>query len=108
MKVNTVKCEAINVNTPSGTCVGLAQTQKGEISLIDGRTPDGDGMCANAFGALSNAAFLMMAMDKMPSEQNGILDRVCPHGCVTFRLSRSNARKDRSFDSKQVHSKLVD
>jgi hypothetical protein len=100
MKVNTVKCEAVKVNTASGICVGLAKTKQGETCLIDGRTPEGNGMCANAFGALSNGVFLMMAMDQMPAEQNGMLDRVCPHGCVTFRLSRSEAPKKKPFHSK--------
>ena len=100
MKMNTVNCEAVEVRTDNGICVGLARTSRGESCLIDGRTPEGKGMCSNAFGALSNTAFLMMAMDKTPGEKNGAVDRVCPHGCVTFRLSRSSVTKSEGFNMK--------
>jgi uncharacterized repeat protein (TIGR04076 family) len=86
---NSIRCEAIQVRTESGACSGLARTEAGERYIIDGRTPESPGMCSNAFCALSNAAFIMMVTEKMPGEKDGFVDRVCPHGVVTFRLSRS-------------------
>ncbi|MBN2536363.1 MAG: hypothetical protein JXB88_26000 [Spirochaetales bacterium] len=100
MKVNSIICKVIDVKTSSGICVGLAQTQKGEEYIIDGRTPESPGMCSNAFCALSNAAFIMMATEKMAGEKDGSIDRVCPHGVVTFRLSRSPVGKTKPYDKK--------
>ena len=57
---------------------------------MDGRTPQSSGICSNAFCALSNAAFIMMATNEMPGEKDGYIDRICPHGTVTFRISRSS------------------
>ncbi len=90
MKVNSIKCEAFDVRTESGICAGIAKTQKGEECIIDGRTPEANGMCSNAFFALSNAVFVMMTTEKMTGEENGSKDIVCTHGVVTFRLTRSN------------------
>ena len=100
MKVNSIKCEAIDVRTESEICVGIAKTHKGENYVIDGRTPESNGMCSNAFCALSNSAFIMMATDKTPGEINGYVDRVCPHGVVTFRLSRSKNNKAVPYNEK--------
>ena len=100
MKVHSIKCEAIDVRTESGVCVGIAKTQKGEEYIIDGRTPEVNGMCSNAFCALSNAAFIMMATDKMPGEKDGYIDRVCPHGVVSFRLLRSKKDKEKAYNEK--------
>ena len=88
-KIHPVRFEAVEVRTDTGICIGLAETKKGEIHIMTGRTPESEGMCANAFCALSNAAFLMMFTDSMQGENNGYIDRVCPHGVVTFRLSRN-------------------
>ena len=100
MKFNTVKCEVSEVRTDSGICFGIARTRKGETFLIDGRTPPGPGMCSNAFGALSNAAFIMMCTDKMPGEKDGSVRITCPHGMVTYTLSRSGTPKAEAFDRK--------
>ena len=100
MKVHSIKLEAIEVRTDSGICVGLAKTQKGDEYIMDGRTPESTGMCSNAFCALSNAAFIMMVTEKMPGEKDGCLDRVCPHGAVTFRLSRSPRSKNKPYIEK--------
>jgi uncharacterized repeat protein (TIGR04076 family) len=100
MKVNSIKCKAIEVRTGSGVCVGLARTQQGEECVIDGRTPEANGMCSNAFCSLANAAFIMMATEKMPGENDGYMDRVCPHGVVTFRLSRSTETKAEAYNVK--------
>ncbi len=101
MKLNPISCEVIDVKTDSGVCIGIAKTKMGEKYLIDGRTPEEQGMCSNAFCALSNAAFIMMSTEKMPGEdEKGFIDRVCPHGIVIFRLSRSRVKKARPFDEK--------
>jgi uncharacterized repeat protein (TIGR04076 family) len=88
MKTHSIKCEAIDVHTKTGICPGIAKTQKGETFIINGRTPESPGICSNAFGALSNAVFVMMTNDNRPVGMNGHYDLVCPHGKVTFRLSR--------------------
>lgn len=100
MKVNSIKCEVIDVRTESGICIGIANTHKGEKHIIDGRTPESNGMCSNAFCSLSNSAFIMMATDKTPGEINGFVDRICPHGVVTFRLSRSDKDKAIPYNKK--------
>jgi hypothetical protein len=100
MKLNSIKCQALEVRTESGICIGLAKTKKGEVSIIDGRTPESGGMCSNAFCAFANAAFIMMSTEKMPGETNGYIDRVCPHGIVTFRLSRSEVEKKTPFNER--------
>ncbi len=98
MKINSVRCEAAEVRTESGICPGLARTRKGESCIIDGRTPEKKGMCSNAFCAVSNAVFIMMAMDEMPGEKNGFKDIVCPRGNVIFRISRSPETKKEPFN----------
>ena len=100
MKINTIQCQATDVKTDSGICPGIAQTRKGETFLIDGRTPTGTGMCANAFSAISNAAFIMMCTEVMPGEKDGCKQVTCPHGMVTFTLSRSDMPKAEAFDRK--------
>jgi hypothetical protein len=100
MKVNSVKCSAIDVRTESGICPGIAKTRQDEEYIIDGRTPESSGMCSNAFCAVSNAAFIMMVTEKMPGEVNGHKDFVCPHGFTTFRLERSSSEKKKPFDKR--------
>lgn len=101
MKIHSIKCEAVEVRTESGICPGLARTRKGESCIIDGRTPEKTGMCSNAFCAVSNAVFIMMAMDEMPGEKDGFKELICPHGKVTFRISRSAIPKKEPFDENQ-------
>jgi len=93
VKLNSIQCEAIEVRSESGVCAGRARTRKGERYTIDGRTPESPGMCSNAFCALSNAIYIMTVTESMPGEADGYVDRVCPHGAVTFRLSRSSQEK---------------
>lgn len=101
MKLNSIRCEAIDVKTESGTCIGVAKTQKGEIYILDGRTPEVKGMCTNALCALSNAAFIMMtSKEGLTGSQEDYIERVCPHGNVTFRLSKSKEEKKLPFTSK--------
>ena len=98
MKPNSIKCVVTKVNTESGVCIGLAKTKQKEQYIIDGRTPESPGMCSNAFCALSNAAFIMMSTEKMAGEIDGYIERVCPHGIVTFRLSRSDKEKAEAYN----------
>ena len=91
MEACKIKFEAIEVRSDSGVCEGLAETAKGETFIMDGRTPNGNGMCSNAFCALSNAAFIMMAAENKLTGDKGYIERVCPHGAVTFRISRINS-----------------
>ena len=34
MKVYSIKCEAVEVRTDTGVCIGLAKTKQGETHLI--------------------------------------------------------------------------
>jgi hypothetical protein len=88
MQLNTIRCEAVNVRTDSGTCPGIAKTQQGEVHKIGARTPASGGMCCQAFVALSSVRHVMMLTEKMDWETNPFFDVTCPHGAVTFRLSR--------------------
>lgn len=97
MKINAIQCVVTNVATESGVCIGLAKTKLGERYIIDGRTPESPGMCSNAFCAISNAAFIMMSTEKMGGEIDGCIERVCPHGVVTYRLSRSDTEKAEAY-----------
>ena len=60
MKVHPIVCEVIQVKTENGICPGMAKTRRGEVHIIDGRTPESPGMCSNAFCALSNSIYVMM------------------------------------------------
>ncbi len=91
MDAHKIRFEAIDVRSETGDCGGLAKTKQGESFIMDGRTPAGCGMCSNAFCAFSNAAFIMMATDNKLTSKDGYIDRVCPHGAVTFRISRINS-----------------
>ncbi len=81
-------CEAAKVDTESKICPGMAKTEQGETYVFDGRTPGPRGVCCQAFGALTAFRAAMMVTDKLASETQGHLDILCPHGVVTFRLSR--------------------
>jgi uncharacterized repeat protein (TIGR04076 family) len=83
-----IRCEALSVNTESGICPGMAKTEQGEVYVMDGRTPGPRGICCQAFGALSGFRAAQMVTDKLDSEKSGHLEISCPHGVVTFRLTR--------------------
>lgn len=100
MKLNSIKCEVVDVRTETGVCIGVAKTKLGEQYIIDGRTPETGGMCSNAFCALSNKVFIMMTSDEKTLEKTGYQDRVCPDGVVTFRLSKSESDKPLSYTTK--------
>lgn len=87
---HSIHVEACSVGTESGICPGMAKTEQGETYVMDGRTPQGArGICCQAFTAMSPFRAAMMTTDRLASEQDGHLDVVCPHGAVTFRLSRA-------------------
>jgi uncharacterized repeat protein (TIGR04076 family) len=88
MILNQIKCEVISVNTDTGICNGMAKTEKGEVYIIGARTPGGKGICCQAFSALASMKLVYMYTDKMDWEKNEYFDITCPHGVVTFRLSR--------------------
>lgn len=89
MIYNKIKCEAIAVSTESGTCPGIAKTEQGEVFIIGSRTPDSKGICCQAFSAISPMKLTMSLTKKMDWETKEYFDIVCPHGFVTFRLSRA-------------------
>jgi uncharacterized repeat protein (TIGR04076 family) len=91
MTLNQIRCEAINVRTDSKVCPGLAKTEQGEVFVIDARTPASRGICCQAFGAMSGMKLAMMFTDKMEWEKEEHFDITCPHGVVTYRLSRIRA-----------------
>jgi uncharacterized repeat protein (TIGR04076 family) len=88
MIYNEIRCEAINVNTNSSICPGVAKTEKGEVFLIGARTPGSKGICSQAFSAISPMKLAMSLTEKMDWETKDYFDIVCPHGFVTYRLSR--------------------
>lgn len=88
MNLNSVKCEVIKVNTDSGICPGIAKTEIGEVFTIGARTPASKGICCQAFTSLAPMKLAMMYTDKMEWEKQDYFDIICPHGFVTYRLSR--------------------
>lgn len=88
MPLNEIKCQAIAVNTDSGVCPGIAETKRGEVFVIGGRTPQPDGICSQAFSAIASMRLAMSLTDKTDWETKDYFDIVCPHGFVTYRLSR--------------------
>jgi hypothetical protein len=55
---------------------------------MGGRTPEPKGICCQAFTAIGPMKLAMMLTDKMDWEKNEYFDITCPHGVVTYRLSR--------------------
>jgi hypothetical protein len=88
MILNEIKCEAIKVNSDTGICPGMAKTKLGEVFIIGARTPATPGICCQAFSSLASMKLAMMYTDKMSWEKNDHFDVTCPHGHVTYRLSR--------------------
>jgi len=83
-----IKCEAVEVRTDSGICPGMAKIRQGETFILGARTPAGTGICSNAFGAIYPMALAMRLTEKMDWEKKDYFDITCPHGGVTFRISR--------------------
>jgi hypothetical protein len=89
MTLNRIRCEAISVKTDTGICPGIAKTHQGEVHEIGPRTPGPEGICCQAFGALNPMKLAMMYTTRMEWETKDYFDITCPHGVVTFRLSRT-------------------
>ena len=88
MILNQIKCEAVAVNRETGICPGLAKTQKGETFIIGPRTPVSSGICCQAFSAIAPMKLAMSYTEKMEWEKKDYFDITCPHGVVTYRLSK--------------------
>ena len=88
MTYNHIRCEAVDVKTESGICPGLAKTVQGEVFMIGPRTPEGIGICCQALGAISSMKLALALTEKMGWETKDYFDVTCPHGLVTYRLSR--------------------
>jgi uncharacterized repeat protein (TIGR04076 family) len=87
---NRVRCQAVAVRTESKVCPGLAKTEQGETYVLDARTPGPRGICCQAFAAMSAQKLALMVTEKIEGENPDGQDITCPHGAVTFRLSRMN------------------
>jgi uncharacterized repeat protein (TIGR04076 family) len=83
-----IKIEAVDVRTDSGVCPGMAKTRLGETFVLGARTPEGIGICANALNAIYPIALAMRLTDRMAWETQETFDVMCPHGGVTYRISR--------------------
>ena len=85
---HTIKCEVVEVRTESGICPGMAKTRQGETYTFGARTPGVPGICVNGFNALQPMSLAMRLTDKMNWEKKDHFDVTCPHGFVTYRISR--------------------
>jgi len=92
--LNRIKCEAIAVNTDSGICPGIAKTERGEVFMIGGRTPEPNGICCQAFAAIGPMKLAMMLTEKMDWETKDYFDIVCPMDLLPIDFLES--RKNRS------------
>jgi uncharacterized repeat protein (TIGR04076 family) len=89
MKFNQIKVTALEVRTKSGICPGMAQTQEGETWTFGARTPAETGLCTNAFNAIFPMALAMRLTDRMEWETQDVFEITCPHGRVTYQISRA-------------------
>ena len=94
MLYNEIRCEAIEVRTESRICPGVAKTEQGEIFVLGARTPDLKGICCQALGAISPIKLAMSLTERMDWETQNYLDVICPHGAVTYRISRIEEGQD--------------
>ncbi|MCP4137420.1 MAG: TIGR04076 family protein [bacterium] len=83
-----IKCEAREVRTESGVCPGMAKIERGEEFVLGPRTPEARGFCTNSLTAVYPMSVAMRLTDKMDWEKEEHFDIVCPHGAVTYRISR--------------------
>ena len=89
MVFNDIKVTVIEVRTESGICPGMAKIQQGETWVLGARTPDGKGLCGNAFGAIYPMALAMRLTEKMEWEKKDTFEITCPHGKVTYQITRA-------------------
>ena len=90
MTYHAIRCEAVEVRTDTGVCPGVAQTERGEVSVIGPRTPESKGICCQAFAAMGPMKLVMATAEGMEWQKKGSFDITCPHGHVTFRLTRAS------------------
>jgi len=83
-----IQCEALNVRTDTKICPGLAKTEQGESYLLSARTPGPNGICCQAMTAMNSLRMALSVIEQKDLGDSGYFDVVCPHGFVTFRLSR--------------------
>lgn len=88
MNPRQIQCEALNVGTETKVCPGLAKTEQGEVYLLDARTPGPKGICCQALTAMNSLRLVLSVTDQEDLENLDHFDVTCPHGAVTFRLSR--------------------
>lgn len=88
MTPNQIQCEALNVRTDTKTCPGMAKTVQGEMYFLDARTPGPKGICCQAFAAMNSMRMALAVTGQNDLDNLEYLDVTCPHGAVTFRLSR--------------------
>jgi len=84
-----IRCEAVAVRTESKVCPGIAKTEQGEVYILDARTPGPRGICCQALTAMNSIKTAMMVTEELKGETQGGVEITCPHGAVTFRLSRA-------------------
>jgi uncharacterized repeat protein (TIGR04076 family) len=89
VEFNDIQVTAIEVRTESGICPGMAKIEQGETWFLGARTPDGKGLCSNAFGAIYPMALAMRLTEKMEWEKKDTFEITCPHGKVTYQITRA-------------------
>jgi len=85
---NRIRWEAVEVKTESGIYPGLAQTVRGEVFVLGARTPEGKGICCQAPASIGPMKLALALTEQMDWGSKGYFDITCPHGMVTYRLSR--------------------
>ena len=90
MTPHKIRCVAQEVRTDSKICPGLAKTEQGETYLFDARTPGSRGICGQAFTAMNSLRMALAVTDKEGLNGLEFFDVTCPHGAVTFRISRES------------------
>lgn len=88
MTFHEIRCVAHEVRTETGVCPGFAKIEEGEEFVLSPRTPQGRGFCTNALTAVYPMSLAMRLTDKMDWEKEEFFEIVCPHGAVTYRISR--------------------
>ncbi len=86
MKKN-MKIEAYKVHTEDKVCKGIAKTKEKEIYHYCGRTPEKP-MCIMALNACLPMSHALSLTDQMKWEKKDYFEVTCPHGAVTFRITR--------------------
>jgi hypothetical protein len=75
-------------SNPLGLGASLGPDAAVDIDIIGPRTPDSKGICCQALSAIGPMKLALSLTEKMNWETKESFEVVCPHGYVTFRLSR--------------------